>query len=127
MYTKYRQSDLFGVSFQLIKHFIFTKSKCILHHGTEDKCKRYVHINIQLTQCCGILTINISYYRSKINTPFSFHSIQTLKCSCGCSVYFLKHDMGQLIFFDNIVLQIKAVEAHKHESVSISTGQTDLA
>lgn len=43
---KYTQSDLFGVSFQLIKHFKFTKSKHILHHGTEEKCKRYVHINI---------------------------------------------------------------------------------
>lgn len=77
--------------------------------------------------CCGILTINTSSYRSKINTPFSFHSIQTLKCSCGRSVYFLKHDMSQFILFDNIVSQIKAVEAHKHESVSRSTEQTDLA
>lgn len=30
-------------------------------------------------------------------------------------VYFLKDDISHLVFFDNIVLQMEAVEARKHE------------
>lgn len=42
----YTQSDLFGVSFQLIIHFIFTKWKHILYNpGKKKKKGKCIYIN----------------------------------------------------------------------------------
>lgn len=42
-------------------------------------------------------------------------------------ILFLKHDRSHFFFFDNIVLQMEAVEARKHKSSLIITEQTNLA
>lgn len=43
------------------------------------------------------------------------------------SILFLKHDRSHFFFFDNIVLQMEAVEARKHKSSLIITEHTNLA